>query len=124
MILIELGYQKYLLPDEALALCKGIIKVEYKHVGNKSKYYVEENQPDIDIKFIQDSQIVYPNDTQTIEKDTKELLKVAESEKAERYKWYQDEKKRADALEAEVKALKALCPTSHVKENTDESNNS
>jgi hypothetical protein len=70
----------------------------------------------VKIQVVRQDYVVFPHDQETIEEDTKVLLKEAKDEQERYSQYWQNELKKTKDLEAQVKALKKLCPESHKKE--------
>jgi hypothetical protein len=117
MLIVNIGYKKYAINQEALNAILGMCEVEEKRVGNITKFYItkEMDQTDIEIRVVNHTRLVAFDDDEAIEKDTKILLKDEKKQSEQYANWWRTEREKTTKLEAEVKALKELCPESHKK---------
>jgi hypothetical protein len=117
MLIVNIGYKKYAINQEALNAILGMCEVEEKRVGNITKFYItkEMDQTDIEIRVVNHTRLVAFDDDEAIEKDTKILLKDEKKQSEQYANWWRAEREKTTKLEAEVKALKELCPESHKK---------
>jgi NhaP-type Na+/H+ and K+/H+ antiporter len=116
LILVKFDYNYYVLPLEALPNIECIQQVEEKYVAGNYKYYLKEKETNVEVKIIQDNQLVNPKDKEAVEKDTKLLLEEEKRQSAQYSEWWSNEQKKTKDLEAQLKAMKELCPDSHKKE--------
>lgn len=118
MLIVSIGYKKYAINKAALDHIMGMCEVEEKRVGSITKFYItkEMDQTDLDIRVVDYTRVVAFDDEATIDKDTKTLLQQEKKQSEQYSNWWIAERAKTAKLEAEVKALKELCPESHKKE--------
>ncbi len=105
-LVIRVGYEQYAISETALEAVKNMCRVTEKVVDRITKYYIEEEGQEVEIRVISDVNIVDPNDSYAVRRDAVKMLAEQEKVSETRFQWYLDEKKKKEDLEVELRLLK------------------
>lgn len=113
MLIVQIGYDKFLFDEEALPYIRSAIKVDEKYFNGETVFVgLSKEFLTGKILVIEDRQIKYdcvPEDAKEIEKET---ITSLSQEVSRLQKYWSEELAKTAALTAELKVYKETCPHS------------